>query len=289
MSGSSSQRHRKTLSRRTQKRNKKRRATRRKRRHAGPPPPLPPDEISLELNRYTPYYLKLCSATTEEGKYVSIHPIDPDLYSPMDAGDEDWVARADAIFKKVLDEPMLVDQSDGIFTYFVYHNYHVQTADYHSHDDPDAIRLGCIKVRSGFEFGSSHMNLAEYLGLYSPEMFGSRIARFLFAGEFKKEGRSITYNFESGTFLRNHNSPLLPDELARIRSQRVKTMEYILAKYGLVGTYAEDSFITPKTPYFTLEEREDLKSLGLELKDFDTKRDCIKYEPEDEEDEEEDD
>ena len=132
------------------------------------------------------------------------------------------------------------------------------------------------------------MNLADYLGLLGPETFGNRIAHLLFAGEFKKEGATITFNFQSGTFLQKHDDSLSPKELALTRSQRVKVMTYLLEKLGLVGIFTEESFITPEMPYFTVQEREDLERIGLLINEFDTKRQCKDYSPP-EEDEDEDD
>ena len=213
------------------------------------------------------------AVTEETGKYVSISPIDPDLHNPFAADNKEWVARADALFKKVVDETTLFDQSNGIFTYFVYQNKHVYGFD-DRHGDPEAVHIGCIKVRSGLEFGTTHMNLADYLGLYMDPGSERKTAMLLFAGEFKKTDASITYNFQSGTFIAAHNTLLSPEELADIRRKRCEIMETLLTKYGLVGTFTEEPFIKLGVPRFTMDERKDIERLGLKLKEFDTKREC---------------
>ena len=280
------------MARRTRKKIKRRQALRRrasrrllrqKQRGGGGDPPAPElPEIYVELDAYTPFYVKSCQAKTAEGKWVAIHHVDPDSYGAFI--DDDMLATADEIVKKVVDETTLAGHDDGIFTYFVYLNRHAQNL-----VDPEAVRIGCIKIRSGLEFGTSHMNLADYLGLLSPDSFGIRIAHLLFAGEFKKVGATITFNFQSGTFLQKHDNALSPEELALTRSQRVKVMTYLLEKLGLVGIFTEESFITPETPYFTVKEREDLESIDLLINEFDTKRQCKDYSPPEEDEDEDDD
>lgn len=290
------------MARRTRRKIKRRQASRRRASRrlsqqrggggaAAAPPELP--EITITVNPYAPYVVKSCMAKTETGKYVSIQPVDPDTKSPEAAEDPDWVAQADELLKKVVDETTLVGQSDGIFTYFVYKNKHIYLFD---DKDPAAndIRLGCIKVRSGLEFGTSHMNLADYLGLYSPDLYGneeSKSATLLFAGEIKKEGRSVTYNFHSGTFIADHNISLHksePDTLKIIHGQRCDIMEALLAKYGLEAIFTDKSLFATNMPPFDEEERRDLESLGLRVKLFDDKDACDAslYGSDDEEDDE---
>jgi hypothetical protein len=278
---------RRQASRRRSSRRASRRALQQKQRGGGgepaAAPPELPDEITVELDAYTPYYVKSCQAKTAEGKWVSIHHVDPDTNGAFI--DDDMLATADEIVKKVVDEKELAGQSDGFFTYFVYQNQHVQ-----NYEDPEAIRIGCIKVRSGLEFGTSHMNLADYLRLLGPESFDhTRTANLLFAGEFKKEGENITYNFLSGTFLQKHDNALSPAELALTRSQRVEVMKALLGKMGLVGIFTDESFITPETPFFTMEEKADLERIGLLINEFDTKRQCKDYSPPEEDDDEDED
>jgi hypothetical protein len=65
-------------------------------------PPELPDEITVELDAYTPYYVKSCQAKTAAGKWVAIHHVDPDSYGAFI--DEGKIAAADEIVKKVVDE-----------------------------------------------------------------------------------------------------------------------------------------------------------------------------------------
>jgi len=279
------------MARQTRKKIKRQRASRRLLRQkqkggggvpAAAPPDLP-DEITVELDAYTPYYVKSCQAKTPPtaeaaGKWVAIHHVDPHSYGAFI--DDDKLATADKIVKKVVDETTLAGHDDGIFTYFVYLNRHAQNL-----VDSEAVRIGCIKIRSGLEFGTSHMNLADYLGLLGPDSYGTRTAHLLFAGEFKKEGATITFNFQSGTFLQKHDDSLSPEELALTRSQRVEVMKALLGKLGLVGIFTEETFITENTPYFTEEEQDDLDEIGLLINKFGTQRECTDYSPPEKDDE----
>jgi len=278
------------MARRTRRNIRRRRATRRALRQkqrgggaaaapAAPPPPAHPDlpEIYITVNPYAPYVVKSCMAQTIDGKYVSIQPVNPETKSPDAAEDLAWVARADEILKKVVDETTLVDQ-EGIFTYFVYKNKHIYLFDDET-GDPETIHIGCIKVRSGLEFGTSHMNLADYLRLYSSDLWGdaSKTATLLFAGELKKEGRSVTYNFHSGTFIADHNISLHhsePDTLKIIHGQRREIMESLLTKNGLDGTFTDKPIFATNMPPFGEEEQRDLESLGLTVKLFDDQDAC---------------
>jgi hypothetical protein len=276
------------MPRRTRRKIKRRRASRRlKQRGGGGDPaaaaPELPDEIAIELATYTPYYVKSCRAKTQPtaeaaGQWVSIHRVDPHLYGAFI--DNDMLPKADEIVKKVVDEKTLAGHDDGIFTYFVYLNRHAQ-----NFVDPEAVRIGCIKIRSGLEFGTSHMNLADYLGLLGLETFGTRTAHLLFAGEFKKVGATITFNFQSGTFLQTHDTSLSPDELALTRNRRVEVMKALLGKLGLVGIFTGETLITENTPYFTDAESGDLTGIGLLINKFGTERECIAYSPPEKDDE----
>lgn len=259
---------------------------------AAAPPELP--EIDIMVEHYAPYLAKPCKAKTAEEKWVTIKDIDPELLTLDDAENKEWVAAADTIFKKVVYETTLAGQSDGIFTYFVYQNKHVDPND-DKHADANIIRLGCIKVRSGLEFGTTHTNLADYLGLYVPPGAKSKLATLLFAGEFKKEGTFITYNFQSGTFVAGNNTDigrLDEEKLKLIITQRCAIMDALLETYGLKGTFNRRPLITPSTPYFTDDEKLDLESLKLKLKFFDSEEKCTDYiygRGDDDEDEDDDD
>jgi len=225
---------------------------------------------------------------------VVLDDIDPETRSPYAVDDPVWVARADAIIKKVFNETTLADTRDGIFTYFVYKNKHSSLFD-EEHGDPEAIHIGCIKVRSGLEFGTAHINLADYLGLYSPDLGGDELRRsatLLFAGEMLKEGPSITYNFFSGTFIFEHNVSLSRrnlDALKRIHRQRCTIMEALLEKNGLKGTFTDTSLSDLHMPPFGAEEQRDLESLGLTVKLFDDQEKCEKYFDGDEDEDEDED
>jgi hypothetical protein len=284
---------RRKIKRRQASRRLSRRSSRRQKQRGGggdpPAPELP--EITITVDPYTPYLAKPCKAMTAEGKWVTIVDIDPELLSLDKADNPEWVAAADKIFKKVVYETTLAGQSDGVYTYFVYKNKHAYPYD-EEHADANVIRLGCIQVRSGLEFGTTHTNLADYLGLYISMGEKEKMATLLFAGEFKKAGTSITYNFQSGTFVAGHNTDIGRHNIEKLKliiTQRCAIMESLLETYGLKGTFNPTPLIKAGEPYFTDAEKTDLESLQLEIKIFDSEKKCQNYIMGEDEDEDDDD
>lgn len=105
-----------------------------------------------------------CSVRTQTGEFVSIKP--PADITAFLAG------------LRIYDSSNLID---GIFTWMFYNT-----------SDNPAIRFAASKVESEFEVGTAHKVMG--LRLRAAKVYG--------AGELKKEGTVITYNLESGSYMK---------------------------------------------------------------------------------------
>jgi hypothetical protein len=147
---------------------------------------------------------------------------------------------------RILQDEALTVQPDGIYCYIVF-------------EMEGTRHIAFAHTRSGWEYGTSHVAIANALGL----------TELLFAGEFKKEGMSIKYNYLSGTFLQDHNTSKSPAELSEIKTLRESCMRELLTPIGFTPEYFEfpgdatESFIKTAEMPVTDEELEDLHALGL--------------------------
>lgn len=143
----------------------------------------------------------------------------------------------------------LASAEDGIYCYVVY----------------PTNQIAFVKVKTAAEMGTTHNAIVYKL----------KINHISFAGEFKKVGPQVQYNFLSGTYLQYFNSNnSRKNRINTINNARRALMEDLLSKYDCKGEYVPKTFITGKVLPLTSEEIERLKKVGVKFYGFKSLKDC---------------
>lgn len=127
------------------------------------------------------------------------------------------------------------------------------------------------KVRSKFEFGTIHKQLADLTGT----------RRIYVAGECRKTGTNIEYNLMSGTYTRNMISSRWNNRSIQLKNTPTykKLSTTVIALFDGMGFTTDPShettFITDELTPITKEELDEYKAAGFQIEMFQDKNLCI--------------
>jgi len=128
-------------------------------------------------------------------------------------------------------------------------------------------KFGAIQVRSRFEHGTLHMQIADRMEAHS----------IFIAGEAIKTGNKIEYNISSGTFtkkLLEHYDYNISENDAKREAQEL--FEYL----DLDAQFTDvDTFITSENLPITTDELQIYKDAGYDVFLFPKKEECLNYKP----------
>ena len=202
------------------------------------------DGIGFEWDKAfnNPYkHVFSCALKTDDGKYVKLHV--PDDYDTL----VQFLATLPTYDETTIE--------DGLHTWILY-----------SQPENPSVRFLAVKVRNAFEVGTLHKTIALAIG--ANRIYG--------AGELLKNGESITYNLESGSFTkywlesREKRRYCSPDELEeKIISEFQKRFPGI----ALIRNYG--TMIKTSMPVLSAD-LETYKEAGFVVELFDTQEDCKK-------------
>jgi hypothetical protein len=128
-------------------------------------------------------------------------------------------------------------------------------------------KFGAIQVRSRFEHGTLHMQIADRMDAHS----------IFIAGEAIKTGNKIEYNISSGTFTKK----LLEDYDYNISENDAKREAQELFEYlDLEARFTDvETFITNETLPITASELQIYKDSGYDVLLFPYHTQCVSYKP----------
>lgn len=151
--------------------------------------------------------------------------------------------------KNIMVDSAIEKAPDGVYCYMVF---------------PDGT-IAFVKVKSVLEFGTTHGAI----------VYKIKRNRISFAGEFKKAGSDIFYNFLSGTYLSDFNTdPLRKSRMPNINNARNRIMKHILGKYNLNAIPIDKTVIDANSLPLKTDEVELLKKYGVKFIGYEKREDC---------------
>jgi hypothetical protein len=152
---------------------------------------------------------------------------------------------------------------DGIYVYIIatnktdeikgkYHIYSLRTLSIHEVKSKHTHLLNSVKLKKG-------------------------IKNLYYAGEFKKKGKKVEFNFASGTYMVGHVDNILTEDDIERNIPHIEFVKRLFAEYGLTAKITINSLINSTNLALTMSQLNELVEYGVEVIEYDTKKECMDY------------
>ena len=157
----------------------------------------------------------------------------------------------------------IIKARDGTYIYIIATNEKAErNGQYHIYS---------LRTLSIHEVKTKHTHLLNFLKK------NKHIKNLYYAGEFKKKGENVEFNFASGTYMVGHVDNILTQDDVERNIPHIEFVKGLFGKYELTAEITTDSLINSTNLPLTMSQLNELVEYGVEVIEYDTKKECLDF------------